>query len=311
MHGSKVLILGAAGFIGSHLCGYFRSQGIEYVAVDNFSNSDASRYCKLTQDTSCNSLIHADAQDYLESCAVADFTHVIDLAYINGTRQFYVRGPEILNGALASCKASLEFAMKINAHYVYAGTPESYGYPSVFPTPEASPLIVPDVSNPRWSYAIGKILCENYIHCVSEGQKWKNFTIFRPFNAYGPYDRGHVIPELIDKLSASSEVLEVLGHKSDTRSFCYIDDMVNMIIALMQAQPAGETYNVGNSQEVTMGELVDTLLLVFDLDRVVEWVPSLVGNPTRRVPDVAKIQAVFPMEFTSLSDGLKSIRRAC
>ena len=172
-------------------------------------------------------------------------------------------------------------------------------------------MIVPDVSNPRWSYAIGKILCENYIHCVSEGQKWKNFTIFRPFNAYGPYDRGHVIPELIDKLSASSEVLEVLGHKSDTRSFCYIDDMVNMIIALMQAQPAGETYNVGNSQEVTMGELVDTLLLVFDLDRVVEWVPSLVGNPTRRVPDVAKIQAVFPMEFTSLSDGLKSIRRAC
>ena len=308
MHGIKVLVLGGSGFIGSHLCSYFKSRGIDYLAVDNYSNSSPDRYRILTQDFNDKNLVNKNLEEFLQHPTSHDFSHVIDLAYINGTRQFYTRGCEILENCIKSCKASIDFAISINAHYIYAGTPESYGYPNIFPTPEKAELSVPDVSNPRWSYAIGKIACENYIHCKSNSANWRKFTIFRPFNAYGPLDQGHAIPELVDKLMSSNDDLEVLGSPSDTRSFCYIGDMVKMIECIMTASPEGKTFNVGNPLEISMNELVENLMKIFEIQKNVIWLPSLQGNPIRRVPDVSEIQKLAKDPLTSLEVGLQNIK---
>jgi nucleoside-diphosphate-sugar epimerase len=310
MRGARVLVIGGSGFIGSHLCSHLKSKKIEYLAVDNFSNSNPDRYRLLTQDLNDINLVNEDSEKFLNETNDRDFSHVIDLAYINGTRQFYSRGCEILEGSIKSCKASVDYAESINAHYIYAGTPESYGYPNVFPTPESSELSIPDVSNPRWSYAIGKIACENYIHCKSHANNWTKFTIFRPFNAYGPLDKGHAIPELIEKLVSSQLDFEVLGSPTDTRSFCYIDDMVRMIEGLMNAIPEGKTYNIGNPLEVSMSELIEKLMDIFEIKKTVIWSTSLRGNPVRRVPNVSKLHRLFNQPLTTLETGLKHIKNS-
>lgn len=304
MSGSRILVLGAAGFIGSHLCKSLASEDYAFDAVDNLSNSSPARFNSLLSPHGCFELTVSDLQAFLD-VAKHDYSHVIDLAYINGTRQFYRRGSKILKSAVSNVDASSSFAEKIGAHFFYAGTPESYGHPEVFPTPEFAKLSVPDVKNPRWSYSIGKTAAENLLFCKLAETSWDAFTIFRPNNAYGPFDAMHVIPELTAKLLGPEEYLEVLGAPSDTRSFCYVDDMVAMILALIRKCPASQIYNVGSPVETSIGELVEDLMAIYGVRKPVKWVDPMRGNPSRRIPDVSRIQEISGVVCRSLNEGLK------
>ena len=303
----KVLVTGAAGFIGSYLCSKLTDLGVEVIAIDNLSNSDSERFSRLNQGID---LINKDSIQFLRETKfkAGSFDCIFDLAYINGTKNFYERGADILEHAGKAIFHSIEFAEKNRCKLVYFSTPEAYGYPDQFPTEEHHKLQVMNIENPRWSYAIGKIFSESVLHSYAKSYNFHNFTIVRPNNAYGPLDRNHVIPDLIRKIK-DNKVLEVEGNKSDTRCFCYIDDMIEQIVLLMGMEFKGDTYNLGNSTEISIEILVKEIIDVFEASVAVKYVAGKQGSPVRRVPSVEKVtKATKFMNFTSLREGLKRIK---
>jgi nucleoside-diphosphate-sugar epimerase len=160
-----------------------------------------------------------------------------------------------------------------------------------FPTPEEVPLVVSDTYNPRWSYGAQKLIGELFFIHNSKAHNFR-MAIVRPHNFYGPragYE--HVIPQMIGRISDQVDPFTIFG-ADETRSFCYIDDAVEAIQAVMESEKTdGQTYHIGTEVETEIQGLVDQLFGLLD------WRPSNVdvqkspeGSVKRRLADVSKIK---------------------
>jgi nucleoside-diphosphate-sugar epimerase len=302
----KVLVSGAAGFIGSYLCRRLSEKGYYVIPIDNLSNGIKERFELLNPNLELNIL---NILDY-KPCSNTKIDIFFDLAYINGTKQFYTRGDEILEFAGKSVFNSISIAKQTGARLVYFSTPEAYGYPDVIPTPEVSPLKIMDITNPRWSYAIGKIFSESVLQCNYESGAFKDFIVVRPNNAYGPYDRFHVIADLINKLSKCPDELIVEGEGEDVRCYCFIEDMVSQIITLAEFSPQREIYNLGNSDETSIENLCHEIQSVYGTDIPIKFISAKRGSPKKRVPDISKVLKLMgSQKITNLTDGISAIRK--
>ena len=233
MANNRIVIFGAAGFIGFHLAAALaKNQKSELVLVDNFVRSEFdSEFRELINKPNCE-FIEADARDMkiLEQIIKPEDV-VFNLIAFNGTGNFYeVPSDVISHSALTGINIALVCATKKVKSYYYFGSSESYagGIENSWvplPTPEKVPFVISDPSNPRWSYAISKQIGE--MACHANGfQHGLNFLIFRIHNIYGPrmgFD--HVVPDLIRKFAKGDGT--VLG-PDQTRSFLYIDDAVKL-----------------------------------------------------------------------------------
>jgi len=301
----KALIIGAAGFIGTYLTQRLQKH-MDLICIDNLVNGSLNRF-KLVNPNS--ELIRKDICQ-LSISELPNLDYVFDLSYINGTHQFYTRGSEILQCAALNVTAAINIAKAKKARLIYFSTPEVFGEVTTIPTPENTPFQIPDITNPRWSYSIGKIYSESLLHNTKISDPDFDFNIVRPNNAYGPYDRYHVIPDLMQLISHENDILEVKGDPKSTRSYCFVNDMIEQIYSVATKAPVGETYNLGNATETSLLELVDNVLLVNGKPKKVTFTEAPRGSPMRRAPCTKKIDKLCYLTKTSLVEGLTKILKA-
>lgn len=312
MSSKRILVTGGAGFIGAALVIRLVQLGHKVRILDDFSRGDSRRLISVRDDVQKVLGDVRDKSKVLEAARGVD--QIYHLAAINGTSAFYRYPAAVLEVGTKGIINVLDACRDGVPELFVASSSEVYQTPPKFPTPEDVPLTIPDVRNPRYSYAGAKIISELMaLHYAQEGLV-ERVLIFRPHNVYGP-DMGidHVIPELAIKLKVAHTrqprgVLEipVQGTGKETRSFCYIDDLVAGILVMRSQDAQSGVYNIGNPVEVSSASLARHMGRI--MGRRIKVVPSkelLLGSPKRRCPDISKLEALGFKPEIPLSIGLK------
>jgi nucleoside-diphosphate-sugar epimerase len=310
----KILVTGAAGFLGYHIARTLSDRAdTQVVCADNGIRGEFDPlYAALVARPNVTS-VKLDLNELQNLAALPDDVDVIyHMAALNGTQNFYERPFEVVRCCTLPTLNLLQKYAPLGRlkRFVYAGTSESYastvtrfGWP--VPTAEDVPLGIDDVFNPRWSYAAGKMHGE--IATITGCNQYKlDFTIIRFHNAYGPrMGDKHVVPDFYNR--ARQGKFELYGYE-DTRSFIYVDDAVRATLALGEADSAkGQVVNIGGTREITMLDLGKIMMQVAGFEGEIALHPSPKGSVKRRCPDVSKLKALtgFTEEW-SLEDGLKA-----
>jgi len=299
---ARILVTGGSGFIGSHLCKTLLSLGNDVLAVDNFYSSTRHNVSDLLGEPRFELMRHdVTFPLYVE---VDQIYHLACPA----SPVFYQRDPvQTTKTCVHGSINMLGLAKRLRAPILLASTSEVYGDPAVHPQEESywgnvNPIGV------RSCYDEGK-RCAETLFFDYYRQHALPIKVARIFNTYGPNmlpNDGRVVSSFIVQ-ALNGEPLTIFGDGSQTRSFCYIDDMVDGLIKLMNA-PAEVTgpVNLGNPGEFTMLELAEKVLELTGTDSPVEHRPLPSDDPARRRPDITLARQVLGWEPTaSLDDGLK------
>jgi nucleoside-diphosphate-sugar epimerase len=305
---SRHLITGGAGFIGSALAHRLVAEGHEVTVLDRFSRGKRGRVpegARTIAGDIRNPYIVANA---FETVVPDTVWH---LAYVQGTQTFYADPKDVIQVALlgimnvlAACEDWQLELFLVSSSEVYQNPPEG-----MFPTDETVPLSVPDVTNPRYSYGVGKIASEMATLAYAQAGILKRAVIVRPHNIYGP-DMGneHVIPEFANRmmaLPADEDRFRIQGTGEETRSFCHISDCIDGLMVLERDGENGNVYHLGNpNEEYMISELAH--LVADHFGREIRVMPGELpkGSPTRRLPDVRKMNALGYQPKVSLREGL-------
>lgn len=301
---AKILVTGGTGFVGSNLILKLAEQNNEIISFDNYSRNSFSNEVLKEKNVE---LIEGDITNKEDLKKIPnDIDTVYHLAAINGTKFFYEIPEKVLQVNLGGILNIMEWLKKTETKRIFfASSSEVYGFPSKFPTPETLTLSIPDPTNPRFSYSSSKITGEIII--INFARKYEiDYTIGRLHNAYGPkMGFEHVIPEFIRK-AVKNEKFLVNGDGTESRSFCYISDIVEEI-KLVSEKSEGENqiFNIGNSTETTINQLIQELEKIHG-DKI-SPVYTEFNNPgtKRRVPDISKINELGFSPKISLKEGLK------
>lgn len=303
----KVAVTGAGGFIGAYLTRRLAAQGYEVLAIDTFLRGRPTRLQGLDGNVS---VLEADVRDKPALLSAFDGVQaVFHLAAVNGTENFYKHPRLVLDvgvrGALAVVEASIEAGVP---DLVVASSAEVYQTPAIVPTPETIDMIIPDSLNPRYSYGGSKLISE--LITFNYGREtFRKVQVFRPHNVYGP-DMGwkHVIPQLIAKVQAAvadgSNRIVLQGDGSETRAFCYVDDIVDGIMTMWSEGETMNVYHIGTAEEVAIKKLAEMIAAKMGADIVLETGAAAEGATPRRCPDIGKLRAVGYNPAISLAEGV-------
>lgn len=302
MSSNRVLVTGGAGFIGSHLCERLLEDGYEVIAMDNGVTGRV---------TNLDSIFYHDDFTFYEH-DVTEFIHVnedldwvIHLASL-ASPVFYDEHPikTLKVGALGTHK-TLGLARAKDATYLFASTSEVYGDPEVNPQPEEYRGNV-DPFGPRSCYDESKRYGESLARAY-RNEHDIDVRVARIFNTYGPRmrtDDGRVIPTFL-RQALTGEDLTVYGDGSQTRSFCYILDLVEGIRQLMDSD-LQTPVNLGNPDERSIDELAEVVLDVTDSNSGITYEPLPPDDPQVRQPDISKAKSELGWGPSfSLREGLR------
>jgi nucleoside-diphosphate-sugar epimerase len=312
--GTRFLVTGGTGFIGSALVRGLLRGGAHVRSFDNDSRGSLARLSDLSGDERHRlELVQGDIREReAVARAVQGMDSVAHLAYVNGTEFFYSRPELVLEVAVKGMLNVLDGCIEHGVRdLVLASSSEVYQTPAHVPTDESAPLSVPDVQNPRYSYGGGKIISE--LLTLNYGRThFSRVVIFRPHNCYGP-DMGeeHVVPQLIRRLHERSlgttgpVVLPIQGSGEETRSFVYVDDLVDGVLRLIEDGEHLNVYHVGTDLEVSIKNLVHALGRVMERPVIVETGPLQPGGTLRRCPAIGKLRRLGYEPRISLDEGLR------
>lgn len=298
----RVVILGAAGFLGSHLCDYYVSQGCEIVAIDNLSSGSLSNLSQFKN----NRLFSFVKQDICEPIQIhGEVSIVYNLASLASPEHYVKQAIQTLRTGSLGTQRALELAQYKNARMVMASTSEVYGDPLIHPQTESYRGNV-STTGARSMYDEAKryseALCSAYVR-----EYGCNVGILRIFNTYGPRlarDDGRVISNFITQALANKP-LTVYGSGSQTRSFCYVSDLVRGIVTMGESDVFGPV-NFGNPKEFTIMELVAVLSGMFNHKITVDYRPLPEDDPVRRCPDITLAKQLLKWEpLVALEEGLR------
>jgi nucleoside-diphosphate-sugar epimerase len=306
----RVVVTGGSGFIGAYLVKRLLKEGWRVVVIDSLTRGDVSRLQDVISDIEFHQVDVRDEDAVTIAVKGADV--VMHLAAVNGTENFY-KQPELVldvgvRGALAVVNACRRAAVP---DLVFASTAEVYQTPSIIPTPETIPLMLPDSLNPRFSYGGSKIISE--LIAFNYGQDhFQKVQVFRPHNVYGP-DMGwkHVIPQFIRRAvdlldrKSNAALFPIQGDGHETRAFCYVDDIVEGIVTMYDKGGHREIYHIGNDGEISIRELVERVGQAMSLTLQIEVSERTVGNTPRRCPDISKMRALGYQPKVGLTEGLQ------
>jgi dTDP-glucose 4,6-dehydratase len=288
MKRERVLITGAAGFLGSHLCERFIKEGYHVIGMDNLITGDLRNIEHLFP------LEHFEFHNH----DVSKFVHVAgDLKYIlhfasPASPIDYLKIPiQTLKVGSLGTHNLLGLAMAKKARILVASTSEVYGDPTVHPQTEEYWGNVNPVG-PRGVYDEAKRFQEaiTMAYHTFHGLETR---IVRIFNTYGPRMRlndGRVLPAFMGQ-ALRGEDLTVFGDGSQTRSFCYVDDLVEGIYRLLLSDCA-DPVNVGNPHEITIGQFAEEIIKLTGTDQKVIYKPLPTDDPKQRQPDITKAKAI-------------------
>lgn len=285
----RVLITGGAGFIGSHLCEAFVTRGWEVVCIDNLITGQRSniehlannpRFVLLNQDVVGGISVHGPL-DY-----------VLHFASPASPRDFRRYAIEILNVGALGTRNALELCKAKRAKFLLASTSECYGDPTMSPQPESywgnvNPIGVRGAYDEAKRFAEALTMAYHRVH----GQDTR---IARIFNTHGPrmrHDDGRVIPTMLVQALRGEEVT-VHGDGQQTRSFCYVSDLVEGILRLMDSDER-EPVNLGNPEEITILELAKLIRQIARSHSSIVFKEMPPDDPRRRCPDISKAKRIL------------------
>jgi dTDP-glucose 4,6-dehydratase len=281
---SRILVTGGAGFLGSHLCERLIDDGHEVIAMDNRVSGRTENLEPIFYQNQFSYHDH-DVTEFIHVAGELDWVlHLASLA----SPVFYQNHPikTLKVGALGTHK-TLGLAKQKNANYLFASTSEVYGDPEVNPQPEDYRGNV-DSYGPRSCYDESKRYGEAIVRAYRD-QHGLEVRIPRIFNTYGPRVRlndGRVIPTFV-RQALDRESLTIHGDGSQTRSFCYVDDMIDGIIKLMFSG-VEQPVNLGNPDERSITELAELVRELTESDSEIVYQARPPQNPDIRRPDITK-----------------------
>jgi dTDP-glucose 4,6-dehydratase len=284
----RTLITGGAGFLGSHLCDALLKAGHEVIAMDNLITGSINNITHIKDDNF--SFIKYDVTNYIYIDGPLDY--ILHFASPASPRDYLEYPIQTLKvGSLGTHKA-LGLALEKNATFLLASTSEVYGDPQIHPQPESYWGNVNPVG-PRGVYDEAKRFSEaltmayNRYHNVDT-------RIVRIFNTYGPRMRpedGRAIPCFIPQ-ALRGDSISVFGDGSQTRSFCFVSDLVDGIIRLLMSE-IKEPVNIGNPDERTIQELAETILRISGSKSKIVYHPLPENDPKVRQPDISLAKKIL------------------
>lgn len=298
----KVLVAGGAGFVGNHLCRRLLADGHEVICVDNLITGEAGNIADLQGNPRFRFLNTDVARTPAE-----DVDLVMHLASPASPVDYDRLPLETMSANSLGTWRLLDVARQANARLVYVSTSEAYGDPLVHPQPETYWGNV-DPIGPRSCYDESKRFGEALVTSYRRTHGVKA-AIVRVFNTYGPAMRledGRVMPEFFGA-AYSGQPLVVHGDGSQTRSFMYVDDLVEGLVRVgMDVELDGQLLNIGNPQEVTIQQLAERIIAAVAPDAGTVHVPGRPGDPQRRCPDISRMRARYGWQpRVDLDDGLR------
>ncbi len=298
----RVLITGGAGFIGSHLCERFIAGGHTVVCVDNLLTGSETNVASLVSTQAFQMIRHDITKTLSVSGPLDGVLHFASPA----SPSDYLKYPiETLSVGSMGTFNALELAKAKGAKFLLASTSEVYGDPEVHPQPESYWGHVNPIG-PRGVYDEAKRFAEA-LTMAYHRHHGVDTRIVRIFNTYGPrmrHDDGRAVPTFIAQ-ALKGEPLTVFGDGSQTRSFCYIDDLVEGIVRLLQAT-YHEPVNLGNPDERSILDIGKKVLAHCNgTTSRLEFRPLPTDDPKQRRPDIRRIQALLDWQpRVSLDEGL-------
>jgi nucleoside-diphosphate-sugar epimerase len=311
----KYLVTGGTGFIGSAIVKKLISQGHQVVSLDNNSRGAARKLGKFVKDVE---LVEGDIRN---SDAVRDAARGVDsvlhLAFVNGTEFFYNQPETVLDVGVRGMINVLDACRHHQVpELILASSSEVYQTPPIVPTDESAPLMIPDVLNPRYSYAGGKLISE--LMALNYGRTgFERVLVFRPHNVYGP-DMGweHVLPQFVTRMiDCIKEAPEgpiqfgIQGTGNHTRAFVHIDDFVNGIMCMVSRGEHLNIYHIGNPEEISILEAATEVARYFGRDINIVPGPEAAGGTARRCPDISKLRGLGFEPRVSFRKGLPTLAK--
>jgi dTDP-glucose 4,6-dehydratase len=298
----RVLITGAAGFLGSHLCDRFIKEGFSVVGMDNLITGDLKNIEHLFGLKEFE-FFHNDVSSFIHVPGEIDYImHFASPASPIDYLKIPIQTLKVGSLGIHNC---LGLAMAKNARLIIASTSEVYGDPQVHPQTEEYWGHVNPVG-PRGVYDEAKRFQEamTMAYHTYHGLETR---IVRIFNTYGPRMRlndGRVLPAFIGQ-ALRGEDLTVFGDGSQTRSFCYVDDLVEGIYRLLMSDYA-EPVNIGNPDEITISQFAEEIIKLTGTDQKVIYKDLPKDDPTQRQPNITKAREILGWEpKVSREEGLK------
>ena len=298
----RAVVTGGAGFLGSHLCRRLLTGGYDVTCVDNLLTGCKENIADLA-GTPGFDFAEADITEALPVSPPVDV--VAHLASPASPRDYAAHPIQTLSAGSTGTHVALRLAQEAGARFLLASTSEVYGDPVVHPQNEAywgnvNPL------GPRAVYDEAK----RYAEALTAAYRrafGTDTTIARIFNTYGPRMRlgdGRAVPEFIEQ-ALSGAPFTVTGDGSQTRSLCYVDDLVEGLVRLIHSGHPGPV-NIGNPHEITVRQLAATVARLAGSREAIQYIPRPADDPRRRCPDITLARECLGWSPTiPLEEGLR------
>jgi UDP-glucuronate decarboxylase len=297
----RILVTGGAGFIGSHLCERLLDEGNEVLCLDNFFTGQRENILQLLDNPKFEVLRH----DVIEPILL-EVDQIYNLACPASPIHYQYNPVKTVKTSVMGMINMLGLAKRVRARILQASTSEIYGDPLVHPQTEdywgnVNPIGL------RSCYDEGKRLAETLMVDYHRQNK-VDIRIARIFNTYGPRmleDDGRVVSNFIVQ-ALKGKPLTLYGEGSQTRSFCYVDDLIEGLIRLMNTEDLHQPVNLGNPGEFTIKELASEVIIVCGSDSKFEYLPLPADDPRQRKPDISRAQSLLGWNPTiALRQGLE------
>ena len=298
----RILVTGGAGFIGSHLCERLLADGHDVICLDNFFTGRRENVFSLLDHRRFELLRH----DVIEPILL-EVDQIYNLACPASPIHYQYNPVKTVKTNVMGAINMLGLAKRVRARVLQASTSEIYGDPIVHPQTEdywgnVNPI------GPRSCYDEGKRLVETLMMDYHR-QNGVNTCIARIFNTYGPRmleNDGRVVSNFIVQALRGDE-LTIYGTGEHTRSFCYVDDLVEGLVRLMNTEGLHEPVNLGNPNEFTIHQLADEVFRVCGVSPRIKYCPLPQDDPRQRKPDITRAQQL--LSWNPKVDLIEGLRR--
>jgi UDP-glucuronate decarboxylase len=297
----RILVTGGAGFIGSHLCERLLADGNDVLCLDNFFTGRRVNILHLLDNHHFELIRH----DVIEP-VLLEVDQIYNLACPASPIHYQYNPVKTVKTSVMGMINMLGLAKRVHARILQASTSEVYGDPLVHPQPEEYWGNVNPIGL-RSCYDEGKRIAETLMMDYHRQNK-VDTRIARIFNTYGPRmleDDGRVVSNFIVQ-ALRGEPLTLYGAGDQTRSFCYVDDLVEALIKLMNVDDVHEPVNLGNPGEFTIKQLAQEVVKICDSKSDVTYLPLPEDDPKQRKPDISRAQTLLGWNPTiPLHEGLQ------
>jgi dTDP-glucose 4,6-dehydratase len=298
----RAVITGGAGFLGSHLCDYLIEHGWDVLSIDNLVTGREGNAAHLVKHPRFRMMRH-DVSHYIDVPGPVDY--VLHFASPASPVDYLKLPIQTLKVGALGTHNSLGLALAKKAKYFLASTSECYGDPQISPQPETywghvNPIGPRGVYDEAKRFAEAMVMAYHRFHGVDT-------HIVRIFNTYGPRMRlndGRALPNFVYQ-ALRGQPITVYGDGKQTRSFCYVSDLIEGIYRLMNSDEH-EPVNIGNPQEITILEFAERVRALLGLDVPIIFEPLPQDDPKQRCPDISKAKRLLGWEpKVNLNEGLK------